>query len=641
MPADSFQLLQSYVDIGTRGVQRVFADVDRIEARLRAISDVPDINVRVDVQGAVQLQRQLSALNPEASETSFLLNQIAFSSSRQSIATRQSARALTEQTAVLNRMESSLNRVTAAQARNTTALAAGAGRSNSLLPLLTRSVGGFVGAYLTLEGLKRVSIDSILKAAELDNVRVSLEALTGSVEGASRIFDEINSLETIFPIGDLRSGVRLLINAGIAADDAVGDLVRLQKVAAAGGGDLQRLLNIYTQVAQKGRLFSEEILQFAENQIPIVQLLAKTYGLTAAEIRELTEEGAINFDVVRNAIIQATDAGGRFGDVIAERADTVGGKVVSLQNSWTRLQESLGQAAGPTTIRILDSLSNQLDDIRIKIIENDDLPSKLGAIYEAFSATNPAIIAVNQTPLGEFRKSLIGDISQLPPVIEDIETLIGRVEGAFARLQTANSDVLRESQAKAFADDLKEKFKSTEETIEDFEFKLTEALELGGLDPATADRAIADFQERLAKATRTPFVERLEKDAERITQAVETPLESLERQLQDLRLAFDFTEGALSTESAQRQAQALTEEYLKAEVQLRRVREEALNLGDTPILGSKDAAKLLEAINPRRSAFSQGTANIERLLAEVRDNIAENAPGVVEVEEIHIPVGGL
>jgi len=101
---------------------------------------------------------------------------------------------------------------------------------------------------------------------------------------------------TPFELPGLIDNARQLLGVGLAADKVIPTLQSLGDAAGALGLNQEafnRILLATSQAMSKGKLQGEELLQFAENGIPVFQLLAKALGKPVPEIQKLSSEGKL------------------------------------------------------------------------------------------------------------------------------------------------------------------------------------------------------------------------------------------------------------------------------------------------------------------------------------------------------------
>lgn len=195
--------------------------------------------------------------------------------------------------------------------------------------------------------------------AELEKQTALFTTLTGSAEEAEKTLRAIkeDSLGSPFDTQSLISANQYLIATGIEADKSRETIMALgNAISATGGGnsELQRMAQNLQQVKNVGKATTMDIRQFAMAGIDIYGILAESTGKTAAEIQEMD----ITFDMLNDALIKASEEGGKYYGAMEAQADTLNGKISMLKATFQELMGSLTESLMPILKQILDYAQN-------------------------------------------------------------------------------------------------------------------------------------------------------------------------------------------------------------------------------------------------------------------------------------------
>ena len=226
---------------------------------------------------------------------------------------------------------------------------------------LRNAVTGLVGAFSAVQALKFV----VAKTSELETQTRSLQTLTGSVEKAKQIISELQQIGAVTPFTstELIESAKRLQAFGVEADKVVETTRRLADVSGATGAELQGLVTAYGQVQAKGRLQGEELLQFQERGIGLQEELRKMYNLTGDEFQKALSKGQISAEAVQVAIVNLTNAGGKYANGAIAQSTTLAGKFSTLQDNIEQLARLLGQRLQPVLSGILDTANRTVGAI--------------------------------------------------------------------------------------------------------------------------------------------------------------------------------------------------------------------------------------------------------------------------------------
>ena len=226
---------------------------------------------------------------------------------------------------------------------------------------LNRSIRNLVTGAALLAGAKFV----FSKTAELERTTKQLATVTGSLQTAKGILNELQVINKKSPFSfiELADTAKRLSAFGIANKDLVGTTERLGKAAAATGANVNDLSLAYGQVAAKGKLQTEELYQFQERGIPLLDELAKGYGKTKGEVQELITAGQVGFPAVEQAIKNLTTGNGKFAKSFENTADTLDAKLSNAIDSLGRAAAAFGELLKPSVLEALQGAEKLLTDI--------------------------------------------------------------------------------------------------------------------------------------------------------------------------------------------------------------------------------------------------------------------------------------
>jgi tape measure domain-containing protein len=284
----------------------------------------------------------------------------------------------------------------------TTAEAAAAGlqkqgraaqQAGSSVSSLGGTIRNLIGAYAAIQAVKFV----FTQAAELESQSRSLAILAGSAEKANKIIKELQDLGAVTPFTstELIDSAKRLQAFGVEADKVVETTRRLADVSGATGAELSGLVTAYGQVQAKGRLQGEELLQFQERGVALQTELRKMYGLSGDEFQKALEKGRIGAEAVQVAIINLTNAGGKYANGAIAQSDTLNGKLSTLQDSFQQLARNIGTFFEPVFKFLIDGINAFLDRVNnglrvsAQLQANEQAAVRTRNKFGAFRAANP------------------------------------------------------------------------------------------------------------------------------------------------------------------------------------------------------------------------------------------------------------
>lgn len=174
--------------------------------------------------------------------------------------------------------------------------------------------------------------------AQIESYRVGLTNMLGSAEAANEAMKAIqeDAARTPFDVASLTQANQLLISAGENAGYSRKVIMALgDAVSAAGGGnaELSRMAANLQQIANVGKASAIDIKQFAYAGINIYQVLADYTGKSVQDVQSMT----VSYDLLSEALIAASEEGGRYYNAMDTQSQTMNGRVSTLKDNVSQL----------------------------------------------------------------------------------------------------------------------------------------------------------------------------------------------------------------------------------------------------------------------------------------------------------------
>jgi len=176
---------------------------------------------------------------------------------------------------------------------------------------------------------------ALVQSAKLETLSVSLETMAGSAEEGKKLLEKLIKFTatTPFQLEGVGKAVKTLLAFKVSADEMTPVLRMLGDIAAGTSAPLSDIALIFGKARAKGKLMTEELLQLSERGIPIIDLLAKRFGVTKAKIFELASESKISFNIMESALKSMTSSGGIFFEQTIRQSKTLAGKFSTLKDN--------------------------------------------------------------------------------------------------------------------------------------------------------------------------------------------------------------------------------------------------------------------------------------------------------------------
>lgn len=259
-----------------------------------------------------------------------------------------------------------------------------------------------------LSGAKQFVSMGIEYNAQIESYRVGLTNMLGDAQAANEAMAAIqeDAARTPFSVDSLTQANQLLISAGENAGYSRKVIMALgDAVSATGGGnaELSRMAANLQQIANVGKASAIDIKQFAYAGINVYQVLADYTGKTVQEVQNMT----ISYDLLSEALIAASEEGGRYYNAMDTQSQTMNGRVSTLKDNVSQLA---GLMTGDLSSGIGVVISN-LNDMTVAAIEAYKTDGWKGLGEAILELNNPINSVIKK--FGELGSAGIGVLDKL------------------------------------------------------------------------------------------------------------------------------------------------------------------------------------------------------------------------------------
>lgn len=283
---------------------------------------------------------------------------------------------------------------------------------NGLTAALTKSqlLASAISTLSTaaLSGAKQFVSMGIEYNAQIESYRVGLTNMLGDAEAANAAMQAIqeDAARTPFSVDSLTQANQLLISAGENAGYSRKVIMALgDAVSATGGGntELSRMAANLQQIANVGKASAIDVKQFAYAGINVYQVLADYTGKSVQEVQNMT----ISYDLLSEALIAASEEGGRYYNAMDTQSQTMNGRVSTLKDNVSHLA---GLMTGDLSSGIGVVISN-LNDMTVAAIDAYKTDGWKGLGEAILELNNPINSVINK--FGELGSAGIGVLDKL------------------------------------------------------------------------------------------------------------------------------------------------------------------------------------------------------------------------------------
>lgn len=226
-----------------------------------------------------------------------------------------------------------------------------------------KSGAAFAGAAIGIEAagraLKDMAVNAIKTTDQLTQLRARIDLINDGSQSTAEIMDKIaaaanRSRGSYLDMADSVAKLNLLAKDAFSSNDEavyfVEQLNKQFKIAGAGVEETTSAMYQLTQAMASGKLQGDEFRSIMENAPMLAQSIAQEMGLSVGQLKEMSSQGLITADIIKNALFNsAEETNQKFAEI-----------PLTFQDIGTKLQNDLITAFAPVMQEIGNMSSSDL-----------------------------------------------------------------------------------------------------------------------------------------------------------------------------------------------------------------------------------------------------------------------------------------
>lgn len=316
---------------------------------------------------------------------------------------------------------------------------------------------------------------------EFQKQRIALTSILGDSMKAETIFNRIKDLAVVSPFQfkELASYTKQLSAYSIPYEELYDTTKRLADISAGVGVDMGRIILAYGQVRSAAFLRGQELRQFTEAGIPLVDELAKKFteltgeATSAGDVFDKISRKEVSFGMVKDVLWDLTNEGGKFYNMQEALAESLAGKWSNLQDAWDVMMADIAESNSGV-------LSDSLELLTDLMNHWEAVAAILGSLVGAYGFYKTAIIAVNAAHKATITINTLTNIINMTRAMQGLTAVTKAqavAQGILNAVTAANPWMILITAIGALAGlyfTLREKTKSAAETIREFNVQVQE-----------------------------------------------------------------------------------------------------------------------------------------------------------------------
>lgn len=246
----------------------------------------------------------------------------------------------------------------------------------------------FAGAAMGIEAagraLKDMAVSAVKTTDQLTQLRARIDLINDGSQSTAEIMDKVfsaanRSRGSFLDMADSVAKLNLLAKDAFTSNDEaiyfVEQLNKQFKIAGAGVQETTSAMYQLTQAMAAGKLQGDEFRSIMENAPMLAQSIAQEMGLSVGQLKEMSSQGLITADIIKNALFNS-----------AEETNTKFAEIpMTFQDIGTKLQNDLIAAFQP----VMEELGNMTSSDAFMSVLNE-----LAFSFKVVAAATQVSIAI-------------------------------------------------------------------------------------------------------------------------------------------------------------------------------------------------------------------------------------------------------
>lgn len=213
--------------------------------------------------------------------------------------------------------------------------------------------GAAMGIEATGRALKDMAVSAVKTTDQLTQLRARIDLINDGSQSTAEIMDKVfsaanRSRGSFLDMADSVAKLNLLAKDAFTSNDEaiyfVEQLNKQFKIAGAGVQETTSAMYQLTQAMAAGKLQGDEFRSIMENAPMLAQSIAQEMGLSVGQLKEMSSQGLITADIIKNALFNsAEETNAKFAEI-----------PMTFQDIGTKLQNDLIAAFQP----VMEELGN-------------------------------------------------------------------------------------------------------------------------------------------------------------------------------------------------------------------------------------------------------------------------------------------
>ena len=191
--------------------------------------------------------------------------------------------------------------------------------------------------------LKALGSEMIRVRGEFQSMQTAIETMVGK-DVAGQLIPQIKELAKISPLtmSDMVGAEKMMLGFNIQAEDTIKYLKAISDISMGESSKFNSLTLAFSQMSAAGKLMGQDLNQMINAGFNPLQIISEKTGKSIATLKDEMSKGAVSAEMVQQAFIDATSAGGKFYNMSENASKTINGQLSMMQDALNSVFNELG-----------------------------------------------------------------------------------------------------------------------------------------------------------------------------------------------------------------------------------------------------------------------------------------------------------
>lgn len=211
--------------------------------------------------------------------------------------------------------------------------------------------------------LKQLVAQVVRVRGEFQDMETAIETLVGK-DVTSKIMPQIKEMAKVSPLTmtDIVGAEKMMLSFNIDAEKSIQYLRALSDVSMGSSQKFNSLTLAFSQMSSAGKLMGQDLLQMINAGFNPLQTISEKTGKSISQLKEEMSKGAISAEMVQQAFLDATSAGGKFYNMSENASKIINGQISMMEDAMDAVFNEIGTKTEGLIIKSIQTVTSLIQN---------------------------------------------------------------------------------------------------------------------------------------------------------------------------------------------------------------------------------------------------------------------------------------